>query len=408
MKRPEVFIVGAGASGLFAALSASEAGAAVTILEKNPRIGKKLLATGNGRCNYTNVQATPADYNHPDFVAPALAAFPPDAVLSRFAALGIFPKVEEEGKAYPMSGQASSFLDVFLYELARAGVNVVCDAEVVRLDRIGRGYRITCADGTRYDADRVVLAAGGKAMPSSGSDGSGYALAERFGHKLTPVFPALAKLTLDSPYLKQLDGVKIPGRAELIHRGEVLQSEQDDILFTKFGISGPTILRLSRKANELTLRGEAVQVRVVLLDGVDRDAVRRRLESAGDKPVDHALVGLVHKKLIPALLREAGIAKHDVCVATLPARERERLLTLLFDWRFAVTGNRGFDDAQATAGGIDVGAIDPATMASRLSDGLYFCGEIVDVDGPCGGFNLQWAWASGRLAGTSAARAKND
>jgi len=408
MKKPEVFIVGGGASGLFAALSASEAGASVTILERNPRIGKKLLATGNGRCNYTNVSAKPADYNHPDFVAPALATFPPDAVLSRFAALGIFPKVEEEGKAYPMSGQASSFLDVFLYELDRAGANVVCDAEVVRIDRVGRGFRLICADGSRYDADRVILAAGGKAMPASGSDGSAYALAERFGHKLTPIFPALAKLTLDSPYLKQLDGVKIPGRAELMHRGVVLQSERDDILFTKFGISGPTILRLSRKANELTLRGEPVQVRVVLLDGVDRDEVRRRFEAAGDRPVEHALVGLVHKKLIPALLREAGIAKHDVLLASLPVRERERLLDLLFDWRFAVTGNRGFDDAQATAGGIDLAGIDPATMESRLSPGLFFCGEIVDVDGPCGGYNLQWAWASGRMAGRAAAQARND
>ncbi|OHE40364.1 MAG: flavoprotein [Tenericutes bacterium GWF2_57_13] len=402
MKRPEIIVIGGGASGILAAIVARHSGANVTILEKNPRIGKKILATGNGRCNYTNVLATAADYNHPDFVAPVLERFGPDRTIAFFEGLGIAPKVEEEGKAFPRSEQASSFLDVFLYELNASGVNVVCDAPVVRLVQAGRGFQVILADGTRHDADKVILSTGGKAMPSSGSDGSGYALAERLGHQLTPIYPALAKLTLDSPYLKQLDGVKIPGKAELLHQGIVLQSEKDDILFTKYGISGPTILRLSRKANELTLQGKTVQVRVVLLDTVNRADVEKRFAAALDRPVDFSLIGLVHKKLIPALIKEAGILKQDILVSKLTATERKKLIDLLFDWRFIVTGNRGFEDAQVTVGGIAVSDIDPVTMESKLVPGLYFTGEIVDIDGPCGGFNLQWAWASGFAAGTAA------
>ncbi len=405
MKRPEIIVIGGGASGILAAIVARRNGANVTLLEKNPRIGKKILATGNGRCNYTNVLANADDYNHPDFVAPVLDLFGPDRTIAFFERLGIAPKVETEGKAYPRSEQASSFLDVFLYELNASGVNVVCDAPVVRLVSAGRGFQVFRQDGTRHDADRVILATGGKAMPSSGSDGSGYALAERLGHHITPLFPALARLTLASPYLKQLDGVKIPGKAELLHRGDVLQSEYDDILFTKYGISGPTILRLSRKANELTLQGETVQVRVVLLDQLTRTDVEKRLAAALDRPVDFSLVGLIHKKLIPALIKEAGIQKQDTPVSKLTTVERNRLVDLLFDWRFTVTGNRGFEDAQITVGGIAVTDIDPVTMESKLVPGLYFAGEILDVDGPCGGFNLQWAWASGYAAGTAASGA---
>ena len=408
MKRPEIIVIGGGASGILAAIVARRNGANVTLLEKNPRIGKKILATGNGRCNYTNVLASAADYNHPDFVAPVLDRFGPDRTIAFFERLGIAPKVETEGKAYPRSEQASSFLDVFLYELNASGVNVVCDAPVVRLVRAGRGFQVFRQDGTRHDADRVILATGGKAMPSSGSDGSGYALAERLGHHITPLYPALARLTLASPYLKQLDGVKIPGKAELLQRGVVLQSEDDDILFTKYGISGPTILRLSRKANELTLQGETVQVRVVLLDQLTRADVEKRLAAALDRPVDFSLVGLIHKKLIPALIKEAGIQKQDTPVSKLTTVERNRLVDLLFDWRFTVTGNRGFEDAQITVGGIAVTDIDPATMESKLVPGLYFAGEILDVDGPCGGFNLQWAWASGYAAGTAASGAAID
>lgn len=404
MKQPDIIIVGGGASGILAAIIARRNGANVTILERNSRIGKKLLVTGNGRCNYTNSLATRDDYNHPDFVTPALNAFGPDSTIEFFDKLGILPKTEDEGKTFPLSEQASSFLDVALYELGRIGVEVITDAYVQSIIRSKAGFAVFLADGTKLETNKVIIASGGKAMPRSGSEGSGYVLAQTFGHSVTEVFPALTKLKLESPYLKQLDGVKFSGTAELIHNDRLIQKESGDILFTKYGISGPAILQLSRKANELFLAGEKVIIKVIIIHNLDFQTIRNRLENSLDKPIDFSLVGIINKRLIPAILKEAGIQKQNASLSSLSKEEIEKIIRLLFDWRFVVKGSMGFDDAQVTAGGVDVTEIDPLTMESTIVPGIYFAGEVMDIDGRCGGFNLQWAWSSGYLAGTSASR----
>jgi predicted Rossmann fold flavoprotein len=239
-------------------------------------------------------------------------------------------------------------------------------------------------------------------MPSSGSDGFGYVLAQMMGHHVTTIFPALVKLKLDSPYLKHLDGVKIQGKVHLMHNNQMLQEEQGDVLFTKSGISGPTILQLSRKANTLLSEKQEIWIKVILVNQLTRADVEKRLSLASSRPVDFSLVGLIHKKIIPSILKEAGIHDHAMPVSSLSPKEKSKLLQLLFDWRFLVMESHGFEDAQVTAGGIDIKEINSDTLESKLVKGLYFTGEIIDIDGLCGGFNLQWAWSSAYLAGKSA------
>ncbi|MFH0766838.1 MAG: NAD(P)/FAD-dependent oxidoreductase [Bacillota bacterium] len=402
MKQQNIIIIGGGASGIISAIVAKRNQANVTILERNPRIGKKILATGNGRCNFTNTMAVKTDYNHPEFVSYALDVFSPKSTIQFFESLGIAPKIEELGKTFPMSEQASSILDVFMYELSILDVNVVCNAHVQNIIKNKQGFEVSLANGTHYVADKVIICTGGKAMPSSGSDGLGYPLARKLGHHVTTIFPALVKLELKSAYLKQINGVKISGTVQLLHNDSVIQEEKGDILFTNYGISGPTILQLSRKANELLMKHENVSVKVIILSDITKEDVIKRMSINQNKPVDFSLVGLINKRLISALIKEVNIEKQSTLVSVLGNVEKDKLIDLLFDWRFVITGSKGFEDAQVTAGGVDVQEIDPKTMESKMIKGLYFAGEVIDIDGPCGGFNLQWAWSSGFLAGKNA------
>ncbi|MBU1143782.1 MAG: NAD(P)/FAD-dependent oxidoreductase [Firmicutes bacterium] len=406
MKRQDILIIGGGASGILAAIIASRNHFNVTILERNIKIGKKILATGNGRCNFTNTTATKDDYNHPEFVSKAFQVFSPFKTMNFFEELGIAPKVEDQGKTYPLSEQASSIVDVLLYEVNRLGIKIITEALVKDIKKNNNLFTVTLENGKTYNADQIIICTGGKAMPSSGSDGSGYMLAKMMGHHITPIFPALVKLKLDSPYLKQLDGVKFPGRVELIHRNQVLQEEQGDILFTKFGISGPTILQLSRKANAFLAVKEEVWVKVILVNLLSRKDVEKRLSLAQNRPIDFSLIGLIHKKIIPSILKEAGIHNPSMLVKDVSIKEKNKLIHLLFDWRFLVKESHGFEDAQVTAGGVDIREINEDTMESKLVKGLYFAGEVIDVDGLCGGYNLQWAWSSAYLAAISASSEK--
>lgn len=404
MKNYDVIVIGGGASGIFAALTASENHSSVCILERNPRIGKKIIVTGNGRCNYTNTTASGSDYNHPEFVDRIFQIFSPKQTIASFLQMGIVPKVEDLGKTYPLSEQASSIVDVFLYQLETRGIEVFTDKLVQNITKKNSLFQIETQDGSSYSARKVILTTGGRAMPGSGSDGVGYNLAKRFGHSLVPVFPSLVKLQLDSPYLKSLDGCKITGKVQLIQNKQVLQEEEGDILFTAYGISGPTILQLSRKANERIQRNEIVFIKVILVQSLSRGELLERFERAKNQPVDFSLIGLIHKRLIVPILKDAGIAKVNTPVSELSPEEINRIIDLLYGWVFTVAGTKGFEDAQVTAGGIPLSEINPNTLESKKIDGLYFAGEILDIDGRCGGYNLQWAWSSGYVAGMESSK----
>lgn len=407
--RKHVLVVGGGAAGIVAAISARRAGAEVTILEKNTRVGKKILATGNGRCNFTNINAC-VDYyhgNNPGFVHSALSDFSSDDAISFFEKLGISHKVEELGKVYPMSDQASSILDVLLYEMNDSGVSIVCDANVTEILQRNSGFEVRLENGATYRGDSVVIATGGKAMPASGSDGSGYILAQKLGHTVTKVFPALVQLMLEGNFFKQIEGVKFIGTAEVLHNKKSVAKDRGDILFANYGVSGPPILQISRKAGELLNQGKEVYLNITIMDMMSKEdlskLIKKRFAAAPKKPVDFSLVGLVNKRLIPVLLKESGINDIKCLVSSLTAKEHEAITDILSSWRFKVRGTKSWPSAQATAGGVDTGELDQRTMESKLIKGLFFAGEIMDIDGQCGGFNLQWAWSSGYIAGRSAA-----
>ena len=393
---------------MIAAISARRLGADVTILEKNPRVGKKILATGNGRCNFTNINADAGYYhgNNPKFTYSALSNFTVDDTIRFFEKLGIAHKVEDFGKVFPMSDQASSVLDVFLYELNQLGVNVVCDANVKDIRKNGQ-FLIELEDGKVYKGDRVIITTGGKAMPSSGSDGNGYDLAARLGHTIIDIFPALVQLKLEGPFFKRLDGVKFVGIAEIIHNNKSVAMDRGDILFTNYGVSGPPILQISRKAGELLKAGQEAYLKITIMDMMPKDELRtllkKRWQISSSKPLDFSLVGLINKRLIPVVLMEAGLNDAERPVASLSAKEQERIIDFLTDWRFKIRGTRSWPSAQVTAGGVDTREINQDTMESKLVKGLFFAGEIIDIDGQCGGFNLQWAWSSGFIAGQNAA-----
>ncbi len=404
MKKNNIAVIGGGASGMIAACIAATNGSNVTILERNNRIGKKILVTGNGRCNYTNTLSNVTDYNNQEFVSYGLSVFNPSRAMDYFSKLGVVPKVEKEGKAYPLSEQAASIIDVFLYELKRLNVEIITEAKVVSVFKTNRQFTVYLEDGSSLNFDKVILATGGKAMPSSGSDGSGYDLAKDFGHTVTKVFPALVKLKLDSPYLKHLQGIKMPTKVELIYKNQPIQKEEGDILFGNYGISGPTILQLSRKAMEIYNKGEKAYIKLTLVTAISKKQVIKRFQLSKNKSVDFSLIGLIHKRYIVPIIKEANIQKINTLVKDLTETQLNSLVDLLFDWRFLVTGSKSFKDAQVTAGGVSTNEINNQTMESKKVKGLYITGELMDIDGRCGGYNLQWAWSSGYLAGLNASK----
>jgi predicted Rossmann fold flavoprotein len=408
-RKNHVIVVGGGAAGLVAAISARRLGARVTLLERNPRVGKKLLVTGNGRCNYTNTGASVDCYceQDPDFPAGALGQFDVEQTIRFFEKLGVAHRVEECGKVFPMSDQASSVLDLLRYEVADSGVEVVCEAFVQKIGPGPEKLRLELKNGRVVEGDRVILATGGRAMPASGSDGNGYDLARALGHQIVECFPALVQLKLKGTFFNQVEGVKVLGRAAVLCRGEVLASDRGDLIFTNYGISGPPILQISRRAGELLRDHRQAVLRLTLIDSMSneelRDYLTRRFRNMPGKIVDFSLVGLINKRLIPVIWKEAGISTLQRPVQDLETQEIAQLANILTDWQLEIVGNTSWPNAQVTAGGVDTGEIDSYTMESKLVRGIYFAGEMIDVDGPCGGYNLQWAWSSGYVAGRYAA-----
>lgn len=409
----KIVIVGGGAAGITAAIAAREKGAEVTVLERKERIGKKILATGNGRCNLTNTDLGISHYHgkNPKFAYGALTRFDYQQTIDFFERLGIAHKVEAGGKVYPVSNQASSVLDVMRYELERIGVDVICEAEVKEIkknDKNRQPFSVVMGDGTKHQAHRVIIATGGKASPNLGSNGSGYTLARSLGHDIVEPFPALVQLKLASNFLKQIKGIKFDGDAEIIVNNKVIAGARGEILFTEYGISGPPIFDLSRKAGEYLQKGTAVWLKVVLVnflspEELDRLLVKRFSEQP-QKPLSFNFVGFLNKRLAPVILRAAGIEDVNKAAGHVAAEERGKISKILQDWRFEITGTTSWPAAQVTAGGVDVKDINQQTMESKIVPGLYFAGEVMDVDGDCGGYNLQWAWSSGYVAGESAAK----
>ena len=414
-----VAVIGGGAAGLMAAIAAAQSGARVTVLERCDRVGRKLLSTGNGRCNLTNLRAQVSCYRAVGdpaaahtLVAHVLSAASPRAVLAAFEALGLLWREEADGRVFPYSGQASAVLDVLRLGCARLRVDVRCGQAVCAVHRGQAGFALTLAGGRTLCADRVIVAAGGKASPQLGSDGSGYALLASFGHKRTPCYPALVQLRCARPGpsgqqpLGPLKGLRVQAEAALLADQALVRAERGEVLFTAYGLSGIAAMALAREAAlALAARREA-QVCLALLPQQDlatrKAMVRNRRTLFADEQAGLFATGVLPRRIGEALCRAAGIPL-DLPCGRLTDAQADALGGLLGDWRFSIDGVQPFDSAQVTAGGIETGDFEPSTLESILMPGLFAAGEVLDVDGDCGGFNLQFAWATGLLAGRAAA-----
>lgn len=402
----KIIVVGGGAAGIMAAITAKRNGGQVTILERNDRIGKKILATGNGRCNYTNINLNINNYHggNPKFAYSALSSFDIYQTMDFFERLGLTPAVEESGKVFPLSFQSSSMLDVLRYEIENSGIRLVTGAYVSDIKKKD-GFIISLKDGRDFKGDKLILATGGMAMPASGSDGNGYRLVESFGHKITEVFPGLVQLKLKGNFFKQIKGVRLVGIASIYSNDKLIDSDKGDILFTDYGISGPPILQLSRRALDCLKKGKDIDLRVSIIHTKTEDELveylKRRFSYMPKKNMAEALIGLINKRLILPILREINIDKEET-VSNISKEEILRLAQILVSWKFQIVGSQSWGHAQVTGGGVSTEEINNKTMESKLVKGLYIVGELLDIDGDCGGFNLQWAWSSGHVAGLNA------
>jgi predicted Rossmann fold flavoprotein len=408
MAQTNLIVIGGGAAGMMAATVAARNGAYVTVVERMTRVGKKLLATGNGRCNLTNTHCDVSRYHggNSEFITEVLTAFDVQQTLDFFEELGVVPAIEDDGKVFPRSAQASSVLDVLRYEMTRLGVRVVSDKRVGEIIGQEDDFSCVCTDGEKLQAHRVIIAAGGKSCPNLGSNGGGFKLAQRLGHTIVELFPALVQVKLRAPFLKRLKGLKFDGEATVLVNGESKRTELGEILFTEYGLSGPPILQLSRIAGQATAQGKETQIRLNLFPSQSEKELAQflhdRFAQCPWKELDFSFVGLLHKRLIPVILKEAGFDDTATTCQALEDADIRRLATLLKDWRIPCTGTQSWMDSQVTAGGVSVEEVNADTLESMLIPGVFFAGEVLDVDGDCGGFNLQWAWASGFVAATNA------
>ena len=395
----EIIIIGGGASGMAAAIRASEQpDCHVTLLERQARAGKKLSATGNGRCNLTNRNADVSHYHgaDPGFAKPALTAYPPERVLEFFAGLGLRTVTEYGGRVYPLSDHAGSVLDVLRLGLEKPNVTVLTGAPVTELRRESARFRVITPENA-LTADRVILACGGCAGSKLGGVMDGYALAAALGHSRTALYPALTQLRTAPDYPRALKGIRVEATARLLQGGRALAEERGDVLFTDVGLSGTAIFELSRYAagkQELTAE-------LCLMDEPEAalvDDLRARRERWPVLEANRILTGALQSRLGQMLCRYAGISG-GAQVRDVSDEQLRALADALRSFRLPVTGVSGFETAQVTAGGLKTSEFDPNTLESRLAPGFYACGEVLDIDGDCGGYNLQWAWASGLLAG---------
>lgn len=408
-RQTKILIIGGGAAGMTAAIFASRNGAKVIIVEQLPKVGRKILATGNGRCNLTNINIDIRRYhgNNVKFAYGALSRFGYLDTIQFFEDLGLHC-IEEEGRIYPASLQASSVLDVIRYEMKTLGVEEICDARVTEIIKDKSGFALKLKDKRMIHGDKVIVTTGGKANPGLGSNGSGYDLVRSFGHKIVDTFPALVQLRLDAPYLKSITGVKLIGKASIEVEGKILREESGEILFTNYGVSGPPVIQLSRCVGEQIKLGKNPIFNLDLFPQINKDEVlqllKKRCNLRVEKPLDFSFVGLINKRLINVLLKEAKITDVYIPCGKVTKEQLLAISNIMKKWSFNITGTKSWSEAQVTAGGLDVKDIDSKTMESKLMPGLYFAGEIIDIDGDCGGYNLQWAWSSGYLAGISAVR----
>ena len=399
-------IIGGGASGMAAALAAAEnPNATVILMERQARVGKKLQATGNGRCNLTNIYARDRGYHgqHPEFALPAISRFDPAQTLRWFETLGLYTVPEEHGRVYPYSDQANSVVDVLRLNLCKPNIDLKLGFEAEKIQKTETGFMVT-GKGETITCDKLIIACGGLAGSKLGGSMSGYKLLAKLGHKTTRLRPSLVQIKTDGPAVASLKGVRANCHIEILRDGNLFAESTGELQLTEQGISGPVVFEISRDVcygpGDWTAKLDFLPDWEIAR--LQQELNRRR---ATDLPMEELLTGILHNRLGRVLTKAAGV-KGKSFARELSDRETMAICEAVKALEIGLTEPLGMDSAQVTAGGVLTEQFDENTMESRLVPGLYACGEVLDIDGDCGGYNLQWAWSSGRCAGLHAGGAR--
>lgn len=410
--KQKVAIIGAGASGMVCAFTAAASEKnSVTIFDKNARAGRKILATGNGRCNISNRTVVPENYHghHPSFVGYGLKQFDHSRMRSFFRGIGLELTEIEDGRLFPMSLQASSVSDFLEFACRQRGVGIRLSTEVTEVIPENGAFSVIHAKG-RERFDRVVVASGSPAMPALGSGESGYRFAQKLGHTIYGRFPVLVQLVSADPLCTKASGVKVDATLTAIIEGKEEQRIRGDLLFTNYGLSGLAILDLSRTIAAALHRGKEATVRIDFMPDMELQPLKKVLMQRAktfdtkQMPPPLWLNGMFHKKIVHMLLEKL----HHKAALPLTTKDLQRVAYEIKHFEVPIADTRGAKGAEAMAGGVDCSQVDPKTMESKLHKGLFFTGEVLDIDGDRGGYNLHWAWASGYLAGKHLALCRRD
>ena len=399
-----VAIIGGGASGMAAALAAAENEKnQVILLERQARVGRKLQATGNGRCNLSNIHAVDRGYHgqSPEFVNNAISAFTPADTLRWFEGLGLFTVTEESGKVYPYSDQANSVVDVLRLALVKENITLKTGYEVTKIQKTAEGFQLTNGEEP-ITCDKLIVACGGLAGSKLGGTMSGYKLLAKLGHRSTKLRPSLVQIKSSWPELPSLKGVRANCCVEILHNGEVYAKSTGELQLTEHGISGPVVFEISRDV--CAERGKWT-AKLDFLPNLPAEVLEKELQRRRNTnlPMEELLTGILHNRLGRVLTKTAGI-KGKQYASQISNAELAEVVACVKGLEITLTEPLGMDSAQITAGGVLTDGFDPNTMESKSVSGLYACGEVLDIDGDCGGYNLQWAWSSGRCAGLHAGK----
>lgn len=404
--KTEIAVIGGGASGLMAAITAKKSGKEVIILERKDRILKKVLITGNGRCNITNVNANISNYfgKNISSVENILNRFTPQDTMDFFNELGIVCNEENRGKVYPLSGQASSVVDALRFEAEKLGIKIETGFYVRKIEKDGFKFRIYSEDRKKIEAGRVIIAAGGQSYPELGSNGSGFELAKELGHSVTKLSPSIVQLKTEKNQVKGLQGIKTDVAVTAYGNNKKICTYDGELLFTDYGISGNVVFNISF----VMPLYKNVEFEIDFMEKFDYnelyEMLKERKRILSHLTMENYFNGMINKKLGQFLSKVSGIEKLSKPVKDLNDSDIRKLCTVLKKYRVKILETTGFKNAQVTAGGVSLDEVNTEILESKIVKGLYFSGEVLDVYGECGGFNLQWAWASGYIAGENAAK----
>lgn len=397
-----MIVVGAGAAGLIASITAARTGRKVLLLEQNSKIGKKILVSGNGKCNIDNrhISARRFHGENPDFIDEVLNGYGFEVVEKFFTSIGLELIEGKEGKMFPMSLQASSVVELLEFEAQKRGVQILCDCAVTSLSKNDDTFTVETSQGSKR-CKKLLLASGSPAAPQLGGSNSGYAFATKMGHSLIPRHPSLVQLCSEEQWVKACAGVKVAGLAKLYANGEYVTEKKGDLLFTNYGISGLAILDLSREVSTRLADYDYCELSLDLMPGLSKEKLTNllinRLDTASEKPVEIWLHGILNKKLIHIIREQSKCrARRE---SELNRKEVGKLVYAIKNLKLSINDTKGFKGAEVATGGVNTAEVNPQTMESKLVPGLYFAGEILDVDGDRGGFNFHFAWVSGLRAG---------